>query len=812
MTLPRSPRSCCLANPASARPDSPACCTIGARGSGGRALILPCSPLAPTALQPLRTGIERYCGIEDDDPPSARLEKLENDSATRHGTALGHVAALLDIDPAAGYEAITVAPIQRREATLAALLEWLTGLGEKAPHLLIADDLHWADATTLDLLDRLVRALPSGLMPLMTARPDFAGRWGERVTEVALTPLSDHEIRKLLDGAVDGEVSEATATEIARKSDGVPLFAEKLAHTLSADDSGEVDHQSEIPHTLQDLLQAQLDASGPAKTFAQIAATVGRDFDVDLLAEVTRRLGEGGQLPGVTSDDMDRALLRLGRASLIEPTGADGRRLRFHHALVRDAAYESQLLDERSSRHNATARALVERGTDESALIAVHFDLAGHHDEAAAAYIDASKQARRSGEFIEALGQVQRAIELLDGLPTATRNRIELLARIERGAVASATQGYAAPGVIEDYQAAAELCRDVSLEHDAARDMVTSLSYLWSYWITHGDLETTRVVADQLTAQLELTDTPNRASSIPSFRGTEAFYRGDLTAARELLVEARDAFNPDEYAPSGWELPHDMLCAIQALLCPLLLVTGDLEGAHAAHADGLARAQSVAAPTGPFSEAFVQTYASWMYRMSGDSSSSLAAARHVVEIGERHGYLEWTMLGHIHLGAAGAEAGSPDDVTTTLGPSLDMWRALGADLGISIFLTEKAEGLRQLGRLEEARQTIDDAISHAESKGQQVYLAEAHRSRATIVSASGDDLADVYADLQRSLEVALRQGAHLYTLRTAVSAHQLLPPDGLPDGIEPALVEACEAFGDDVSFPALDDARRLVSR
>ena len=307
--------------------------------------------------------------IKADDPPEQKLDKLEavlGMGASRVQAIAPIFAALLSIPFEGRYPPLTLSPAQQRRQTLAALLDQLEGLARCKPILLLFEDAHWADATSLELLDLMADRL--GHLPILaiiTFRPGFEPAWAglHNVTNLALGRLDRPQVQAMVEQVTGGRRLPAEVTgQIIDKTDGIPLFVEELTKTVL--ESGLLVEDTDgyqldgplpplaIPVTLQDSLMARLDRLAPVKAIAQLGAAIGREFSYALLRAV------------VDSDhsDLRTSLARLEEAELVFRHGDPPEAIyTFKHALVQDAAYQSLLISRRQVLHRRIAEALRER-------------------------------------------------------------------------------------------------------------------------------------------------------------------------------------------------------------------------------------------------------------------------------------------------------------------------------------------------------------------------------------------------------------------------------------------------------------------
>jgi DNA-binding winged helix-turn-helix (wHTH) protein len=323
-------------------------------------LLYQCSPYyRDTPLYPITAQLERYAVIVPDDPPARRLDKLEAIVAIRgpsRQSAMPLLAALLAIPTGERYPPITLTPMQQRRQTLAALLDQLETLAQRQPVLLVCEDVHWADPTSIELLDLMVERIRRlGILALITFRPEFEPSWAglANVSTLTLQRLGRRDVQAIVGGVADGRTLPSEVMEqIVSKSDGIPLFVEELTKAILESGLLTKDESSyqlsgplpllAIPLTLQDSLMARLDRLGPAKQVAQIGAAIGREFPYDLLRAVAR------------IDDMALrdALDRLEATELASSRGKPPKATyTFKHALVQDAAYGTLLRSRRQHLH-----------------------------------------------------------------------------------------------------------------------------------------------------------------------------------------------------------------------------------------------------------------------------------------------------------------------------------------------------------------------------------------------------------------------------------------------------------------------------
>jgi class 3 adenylate cyclase/predicted ATPase len=383
-----------------------------------------CSQLLQnTPLHPIAEwGRQRFGG--PDVPAERRLSDLENTLALIKLDPAENVpllAPLLDI-PLPPERRPIFAPEELRHRQLAALTNWVMASARAQPVVLIFEDLHWADPTTLDLLRGIAeRGALAPLFVLLTARPDFRPTWGARSHHgtISLVPLDRQQVRHMV-----GELASrhALAKEViegvTERTGGVPLFVEEVTRLLL--ERGEQGGIQAIPPTLQQSLAARLDRLGPAREVAQIAAVIGRGFSYPLVRAVAK----------MDDEALQTALERLAEADILLVQGLPPEsEYRFKHALIQDAAYENLLKSRRQALHRRTGEVLRDQfaatAAAEPEMLAHHFTEAGLIEAAIEWRSTAGQRSLARSALLEGAEQLKRALDQIATLPTTPALRRE---------------------------------------------------------------------------------------------------------------------------------------------------------------------------------------------------------------------------------------------------------------------------------------------------------------------------------------------------------------------------------------------------
>ena len=363
-----------------------------------------------SALYPVIDLWQRMLPCETAEAPADTLHRLEQ-MLDQYGLPLAETvplfAALLAL-PADRYPALALPPQQQKRKTLEALLALLVARATQEPLLLIVEDLHWVDPSTLEFLSLLVDQGPTArMLTLCTFRPPFPPPWAPRahIAQLTLTRLPRPQVERMVTAVAGGMALPAEVVQqLVTRSDGVPLFVEEMTKLVLA--SGLLREHEEhytltgplpplaIPTTLQDALMARLDQLGAAKAVAQLGATLGREFPYAQLRAVA------------AVDDLAlwRALGQLVQAEVLYQRGAlPQATYLFKHALIQEAAYHSLLRSTRQQYHQRIVQVFAERFPD---TVATQPELLAHHATAAGLTEEAVEYWQRAGErAIERIGK-----------------------------------------------------------------------------------------------------------------------------------------------------------------------------------------------------------------------------------------------------------------------------------------------------------------------------------------------------------------------------------------------------------------------
>jgi class 3 adenylate cyclase/tetratricopeptide (TPR) repeat protein len=521
-----------------------------------------CSPLhTDSAFYPIIGQLERAAGLAHDDKPQAKLDKLDavlaQTSTSPEDAAL--FAEMLSLPNDGRYPALEPAPEQRRQRTLDALTSQLAGLARQQPVLLIFEDAHWVDPTSLEVLGRIVdriKTLP--VLLIVTSRPEFNAPWvgQSHVTSLTLNRLGEREAAAIIASLAGNKALPADVlAEIVERTDGIPLFVEEMTKAvLEAESEGAARRAvaavpspaMAVPASLHASLMARLDRLGPAKEVAQIGAAIGREFSHALLAAVVRK----------PEAELASALDRLIAAGLLFRQGVPPlASYLFKHALVQDAAYGTLLREPRRALHARIAETL-ESQFSESAesrpeILAHHCTEAGLIEKAAGLWGKAGQQSQARSALVEAAAQFTRALEqiaTLPGMPALRREQIKLQVALANALMH--VKGYGASDTKASLDQARVYIERAERLGEPPEDPLLLFAILYGFWaanyvVFNGDAM--RELAAQFLALAEKQRATAPLMIGHRLMGTSLLFTGDIAECRTHLDQAIALYDVAEH-------------------------------------------------------------------------------------------------------------------------------------------------------------------------------------------------------------------------------------------------------------------------
>jgi class 3 adenylate cyclase/tetratricopeptide (TPR) repeat protein len=727
-------------------------------------IYLQCSPYhSDSALYPVIQYLGRAACFAATDTPEARIEKLGMLFAQPKASkpaAIALLAELLSI-PHVAAEPSSQTPAQRKASTLALIVDEFLCLGENEPVIIVLEDAHWIDATTLEMMMRLIDSIGRArALAVVTARPDFAPPWLSRPQSTLLTlgRLGRQECAQLATcvAAAHGLSAQAVATIVA-KTDGIPLFVEELTRSVM-ESAGE---DGAVPATLKDSLMARLDRLGEARDVAQIAAVIGRQFNLSLLGAVTSR----------KADELETTLAKLVAAGIVFPEERSlERAFSFKHALVRDAAYESLLLTRRREWHQRIATTLekhfAEITTREPDLLAHHFGEAGLLAPASDYRMRAGDQAVSRSAYPEATAHFSAGLKLAQAIPSQEGMHRQLGFLLKLGSALVVNAGMSSAEVEEAYTRANEIGEKLG-------DGPRLFQAKWGLWINANIKRKTALARDRARELVTLAqDSGDGELLLEAYhcRWSTAFFRGDVSDAMDDCRHGIELYDIARHRHLGHAFGgHDPgVCA--HVQCGNSL---QLAGAAPEAAQSFARAIGLAEMLDhPNSLAHGLHNSGIGHQLAADRESTFAVAHRAAELAEKFGLMPWR-AGSLVLAAWATAIGS--DVAQAA-------RMIDAEIGNATavgplpqyYLGLAAEVLLAAGRPADGLAHLDRAIAGIDEPGIGFYLPEIYRLRGACLLALGrDNRAEAQVAFTTALDIARRQGAIILQRRAEAAISEL---------------------------------------
>jgi predicted ATPase len=676
---------------------------------------------------------------------------------------------------------VNLNPQRQKEETLHALLAQLEGLAGQQPVLVIFEDVHWIDPTSLELIELMIDRIQSlPVLLIITCRPEFTHHWigHSHVTTLSLKRLSRRQGAAIVDRLTAGKPLPAAIREqIVAKTDGIPLFVEELTKTvLESGLIGERDGQYvlsgplpplAIPTTLQDSLMARLDRLAPVKELAQVGAALGREFSYELLAAIAP----------MPDDKLRDALDQLVAAELVFRRGLPPyASYTFKHALVQDAAYGSLLKNKRHQLHARIAVVLEEQFPKtveaQPEIIAHHYTQAGMPEKAIRYWLKAGQRAVARSAHAEAIAQLNNGLSLVSSLPEAReRIQLELDLRVVLGNSLMATKSLGAPEVGEVYTRCRELCTELG-------ETPQLIPVLFGYLVNvrnRGNLRASLEVAEEI---LRVASQRQDAANVMTGHrtmGVSLVWLGRLVEARHHLEHALALYDPNRHQSTGFVYAFNTRIISLTYLSKALLWLGYLDRAQStAHAARVEAEQLLH----PFSLALALDNLCLFDWELGSRAKVQSHAKAITALAREQGFAQWSASGRFWENWASTEDGNIDEGIERMRESLAAIRATGAENFAVFPMVALALTYRRAGHIREALDMLTAAVGASEESGHCVR-GELHRWRGELLLALSDpDHAEAEECFCRALAISRSAEAKLWELRAAMSLARLRRDQG----------------------------------
>ncbi len=748
-----------------------------------------------TPFLPVIELVEQGLAFAPDDTSADKIAKLERGlSFLREPLAdtLPVVARLLGLPVPAEYPNTDLVPDMERQRTLEILSVWNLTLGEVQPLVLLVEDLHWCDPSSLQLLGRIIeQSATAHVLFIGTARPEFASPWPARsnTTTLQLARLTKRQAREMVH-ALGAALASETVEALVARADGVPLYLEELTKTVAA--PGAARSADAIPATLADSLMARLDRLSTAKEVAQRAAVLGREFPYALLAAIA---------------ELDEAALRQGLARLVEaeivfvrgePPAAT---YTFKHALVQEAAYESLLKRARLQLHGRVCETLGQRATAEPEVLAHHAERAGRIDEAIAYLTRAGEQAQGRSGHAEAVRHFERAIGLLEEQSaSAERDARDVELRMALVASLIPSHGYAHPttrAVLEQAKSVAER----SGANHAWR--LARLGLAQFEWTTGQHARGRALAADVLGDGSE-----GAIAEIARIHvGSAEFFLSRFTSSLRHLGAAVNAYRDTQRRGlMRVFFGTDLLLHAYAWGAWNLAKLGQLDAAAGWAEASIAHAEQA---NDPYHLAFAFATAAVTANLCTNDDAARQYASRAIALTDRFAFPVWGGFSHIIRGSVRVKNGDPGGLAE-IGDGVVRESQTGNRCGGTYVLFLVADAQHRLALSSDARATLDAARALSIETGECHTEAELRALDGLLALANGSPVPEVIARLRTALGVAREQGSLIGELNAAVAMARVLRDAGHRADARAELTPVYGKFTEGFGTPLLIEAKALL--
>ncbi len=748
-----------------------------------------CSPQhTDSALYPIISQMERAAGFTYADTKQTKLDKLDALLAQTLTSIqdISLLAEMLSLPNDGRYPVLEMTAQQRRQKTLEALRSQVEALTQANPVLMIFEDAHWADPTSLELLGGAMGRIASRrVLLIVTFRPEFEAPWIGRshVTILTLNRLSQREVDLVIDG-VAGTRSLLTSIrqDIIERSDGIPLFVEEM--TKAVLEAGSEDKARRVasappwpalsvPASLQASLMARLDRLGSAREVAQVGAAIGREFSHALLAAIVQK----------PTTELGQALDCLTKAGLLLRQGAPPHTTYlFKHALVQDAAYGTLLREQRRALHARIADTL-ESGFEEIAerepeLLARHNTEAGVIEKAAILWGKAGQRSLARSALIEAATQLSRALDQIAGLPSTPALRREQI-RLQVALINSLmhVKGYAAPETKAAVQTAHLLIEKAEAVGEPPSDPLVLFSILYGFWgasyVAFNGCAA-RGLAEQFLALAE-----KDGATVPllighRIMGSSLLLTGDIAGSRDHFDHALTLYDPVKHRELATRFGQDIGVSILMFRSCALWLLGYPEAAIADADRAVADARQIG-----HAASLMLALANLSHMLCGHYPTAKTMVDELVALADDKSAVWWKALGMCEQGYLCSPTGEASNAIHLITSALAVWKSTGSTVFVPMALLHLASAYAEVGLLDDAWRCVGEAMTAVEVTEERWFEAAIHQKAGEIALMSHNpDATKAAAHFERALVVARKQQAKSLELRATTSIARLWRDQG----------------------------------
>lgn len=725
-----------------------------------------------SALHPFEDQFATAAGVTSRDGAAGKAAKIADFAAAHSAIDEKGAALIAALGPKGNATALNMNPVQQKEATLTLIADLIRHEAASGPVLVQFEDAHWADATSLEALARLIgvggdTAPAFPILVLISARPGFSPPWPHArwVRNINLGKLDSETSTAVVRAVIGDAAPDVRVREIVTKGDGVPLFLREIARA-AADDASAAGEAIDVPQSLEDSLMSRVDRLGAAaKAVAQSAATLGRTFTVDLLRQVA----------DVDDVDVDISLESLTSADLIQQVGDEAGTYMFRHALLQDASYQSLLNRQAKDVHTRIVGILAadrdgihNAGPD---VLARHYIGAEMPMMAVSQLIAAGQAATARAAQVEANALFRTALsELAKMGDDPAAQGMEAMVQALLGQSLIATLGFGSPDIAPSFERARRISKDM----ENTPLLMSSIYGLWTVAAARGERDKALAYSAEATAMFRDSNQPLFALGARFMDGVTRLFQGDFEPARESLKLAVEGYDPVLHPLSVQAFGDDLGTFALTYLQWISAIQGDFVEATTLNAE----AMSIAAG---LKDKAIDTR-NLAYAMSGAQmveayDMTLTMSEQVVSLSTELCYPHWAAVGRFGRGWAKCHLSGEADGVEDMKAGLAFFEQLGQRTPLSSFYSGYADALIAIKRFDEARSVAELGISVCERELDASFLPNLKRLRAYCVAETSR--ADGIRAMRGALEEAKDMGAVHFEYLAALGLARLEDKDAL---------------------------------
>ena len=736
-----------------------------------------CSPY--TSGTPFKSIIDsswRWFQISHSEEVSLQQERIAQAMATIElENAIEHAlfCQLLSVPAPPGLIPSSISAEETHHLTVTALAEICVRLSRLYPLLLIAEDLQWADASTLSVIEQIiVRSARECLFCVLISRSEFVAPWmrAGRLETLYLEALDPEESAQLIDSVLGSSpVAGSLSGLLVDKCNGIPLFLEESSwHMLEqfsrTGDTGESDIRFSIPDTLQDSLNARLDQLEGAKAFAQLVAVYGSEFSYSTIRPIAC---DNGIDPDAGMD----CLIESGILTVIPDASED--RYAYRHILLQDAAYASLLRKIRQKYHYQIGQQLEGGNPDcaqaEPELLAFHYTRSDRPELAPEFWLRAGIRTIRQSAIVESLQHLYEGLELVDRVQSDEgRDRLKLSLLLHLGVALTARSGYYGDEVTRTYEQALLLAEREGDEHE----IWTALYGLWRCLVSSAEFARSIRISIKLRALCGKSRTPGLVMTTHGLQGMTRMVSGKFRSAEHHYDRAIELYDPARDRHMGTQFGQDPYVTIRGLGAVNKLILGKFQESAK---DMLASVEVARAIGHPYTVAETLRVACMYHQLEGDLARLTEYAVETIELSEKYGFRGLLAAGRIFLAFGEVVQSGNETGLTSIRDNLDRYAQQYGRLFLPYFHGVHAQAFLHGEHCQDALEAADRGLDITGQFGEAwpiPYLLGMKAEAAARGMLAG--YSDIDGWYKQAMEIALKQGAIRFMEQNVRSAGERL--------------------------------------